>query len=561
MDLDTIMSNIYGQSAAQNFDSLNFSLRGGSMRELIVPRYVSVESLNKRTVKAEKLYEMTGGNRNAIYTGGKKSVEEMIFDGVEYIENEVLKQFIHEFHLHGLVNAIRPGSVLVIPSKKTLTKWLEDLDAEFKKEKIETGSPEASAWLVQHALPYRECIFDLPLRASEKENEGFEFNVPEAFPSKGSKTIVRRHNRGGHKFYFRFNSKDEIEVSNNRRMEDPKVLKLLGKCAKNVFVLFGDLPEAVADTNVVTAAFTGGAKTAHLRNKFIKLVNKNDGDIEMAAYEFLGSLKMKTEDIAKHYSGSFVNSAFEVIFACEDGECETPEVEAVTINKVHKKHQDIVRKYRSRKGVIKMDKVPAALNSVLGMCSKCDSGALANRCFVEKMSGLYKSCGERSYNMSADIASSICMNADTFNAADKVKYAFSVIDGLKSNQTGFYSHKTVMGSPLVEVAYNALSAHPFIGHKSKEYAPLPLNAFEDDVEVIEKVVEKEVVKEVPVEKEVVKEVIVEKIVEKPVPKSESEDEDEEEEDEDVMNIKDAEGSEDEEKQAEDNIVDALASFL
>lgn len=556
MNLDTIMSNIYGQSAVQNFDSLNFALRGGSIRELIVPRYVSVESLNQRTIKAEKLYEMTGGCKNAIYTGGKKSIEEMIFDGVEYIENEVLKQFIHEFHLHGLVNAIRPGSVLVIPSKKTLNKWIDELEAEFKKEKIETGSPEASAWLVQHALPYRECIFDLPLRASEKENEGFDFNVPEEFPSKGSKNIVRKHNRGGHRFYFRFNSKDDIEVANNRKMSEPKALKLLGKCAKNVIVLAGDLPEAVADSNIITAAFTGGARGALLRNRFVKLVQKNEGDIEMAAYEFLGSLKMKSEALAKFYSGNYINSAFETIFACEDGECEVPDIETITINKVHKKHQDIVRKYRSKKGVVKMDKVPAALSSVLSMCTKCSSGALANKCFVDKMNGLYKSCGEKSYNMSADIATSLCMNADNFNAVDKVKYAFSVIDGLKNNQTGFYAHKTVMGSPLVEAAYNALAAHPFIGHKSKEYAPLPLNAFEDDIEIVHEIVEKEVVKEVPVEKEVVKEVIVEKIVEKEVVKSESEDEEEEDEDDDVMNIKEVEADD-----GENDVADALSAFL
>jgi hypothetical protein len=551
MNLDTIMSNIYGQSAAQNFDSLNFNLGGGSRREMIVPRYVSVDALNARSAKAEKIFELSGGYNSSMLFGGAKKSDDITFDGIEYIDDANLKAFVHEFHLHGLVNTIRPGSVLVVPSKKTLNRWLDELEAEFKKEKIEKDSAEASVWLVQHPLPYREYIFDLPLRASENDNEGFDFVVGQDFPAKSSPGIIRRHNRGGHHYFFKFTARDDIEIANNRKMADSKSLKLLGKCSKNVYVLAGDIPEPQMESNVVNAAFSGGAKPNH-RSEFVNMVRKYNGDIELAAYAFIGSLNAKPEEIAKHYSGNFVQSAFELMFAGEADEFNGS-VQRVSINKVHKKHEDIVRKYKCKKSQIKMDKVQKAFDGIIDMCRKASNGALANKIMMDKMGSLYRSIGEKEYNMKSDIAASICMNADAFDAVDKVRYAFAVCDGMNT-QTGFYSRSARMGSPLTEAMYNALSAHPFIGNKSREYAPLPLNAFEDETDVV--------VKEVPVEKIVEKEVIVEKVVEKKPEKEQTKERDDEceeeceEDDDDPMGIKEVEDAED-----GDDVVDVLAAYM
>jgi hypothetical protein len=228
-------------------------------------------------------------------------------------------------------------------------------------------------------------------------------------------------------------------------------------------------------------------------------------------------------------------------------------VQRVSINKVHKKHEDIVRKYKCKKSQIKMDKVQKAFDGIIDMCRKASNGALANKIMMDKMGSLYRSIGEKEYNMKSDIAASICMNADAFDAVDKVRYAFAVCDGMNT-QTGFYSRSARMGSPLTEAMYNALSAHPFIGNKSREYAPLPLNAFEDETDVV--------VKEVPVEKIVEKEVIVEKVVEKKPEKEQTKERDDEceeeceEDDDDPMGIKEVEDAED-----GDDVVDVLAAYM
>lgn len=528
-DLNRIMANIYGDSLNANSLSRTFSLSlsGGASRATIKPnvKFVDVHVQNARDIKTSNLYSAMTTNKHfdGGFTGGAKA-ETVVSEIKDFAsaESEDAHRFYLEFMLYPLVSTCRFGSIIVVPKTSTLTAMISDLHAELKKAGIERLSPEASKYLILSSLPYKRYIFDQPAKQNSN-NDGYEFYFPKKYPNSTATATVMRMSRANVVYYFDVSDAKEVKVSTSPDMKKYNTLKFVRRTEKEGYLLQGDLPEPSNESSSnVTASFKGGSRSVKrnvLRNHFMRLVNKHN-DIELAAHEFIASLKIPAAKMTQFYSGNYIHSAFNVMFACENGECECEGVEKCSDKSIERKHNAILRAYNPRKSVLNKDKIKQAFSVIVSGANK--SGSNANKYYVKNMKSLYSQIDAPISQFMADVATNICV---TNNNIDGVKYALDIADEITAvdqeiDTNSFYSKSFSGGSKLVEILHHELCKAPFIGNKSREYAPLPisLGAFEDvaqEVPVAPKRVEKE-----EVEKEVIEENVVEALVEE-------EDEDEE----------------------------------
>lgn len=505
MDLNSIMSNIYGENAPQNFDSLHLS--GGN----IVHRVAKIKYLDDDTksittdnndvssyiaaaysFKANKISPII--NNAFSISGGAKQTKTKIYSSAEYVEDNELKAFIKEFDLHYKVVNVKKNTIFVVPSKATLQIMIEEFKDKLKKEGIEEYTQEASIYSSKTELSYKNYIFNVYGKNGEnkKTDDVDNYKVPAGFPDTGEcKTVLLRTNLLSNIYYFKFISESEIRVSTNENMTKYSTLKFIAKAANECFILKGDLPPASStkSSNVVTATLSGGNKINYLKNYFLSLVQKNEEDIDSAAYKFIGAIGAAEDDIqetakklSKYYSGDYLHTAFSIL--ADNQEFDVDEnVKDKTVDKVH---SAIIDYYRPKKSVVKTNKVNEVLPMIYRNCKSSPSGKEANKMFVSTLKKMYNTISAPSYMMRADIATALCKQNSNFqsvrnalNVIDEVKKIEdnpTAFDGPENNSSYFNSsirlnNRSVI-SPLVSTIYGAISSSPFIGSIAKEYTPL-----------------------------------------------------------------------------------------
>lgn len=522
MDLNSIMSNIYGENAPQSFDSLHLS-GGNIVRRVAKIKYLDDDTKSTTTdnddvssyiaaaysYRANKISPII--NNAFSISGGAKQTK--IYSSAEYIEDEGLKAFIKEFDLHHKVVNTKRNTIFVIPSKTTLQKMIDEFKDKLKKEGIEEYTQEASLYSSKTDLPYKNYIFNV--YGKNGENNDTNYHVPAGFPDTGEyETILIRTNLLSNIYYFKFISESEIRVSANENMTKYSTLKFIAKAANECFILKGDLPPASDKkaSNVVTATLSGGNKKNYLKNYFLSLVQKNEEDIDSAAYKFIGAIGAAEDDIqetakklSKYYSGDYLHTAFSIL--ADNQEFDVNEnVKDKTVDKVH---SAIIDYYKPKKSVVKMNKVNEVLPMIYRNCKSSPSGKEASKMFVSTLKKMYNTISSPSYMMRADIATALCKQNSNYqsvrnalNVIDEVKKIEdnpTAFDGPENNSSYFNSsirlnNRSVI-SPLVSTIYGAISSSPFIGSIAKEYTPLlmtkskshkefkPKKAFEDDKNV------------------------------------------------------------------------------
>ena len=504
MDLNNIMRNIYGENASQSFDSL--SLSGGKInykRAKVkyldeISSYTEPHEYENEISMSYKASKIQSNMFNFSYLSGgsKKEEKEIILPSAGYTNDSDVDLFIKEFYLEYLVANPHKNTIFIIPSSSTLKKMVDELHAEFKQENISPYTQEASKYVAGKDLSFKNYIFDVYGKESPN-NEDFPYRVPEEFPNiNNSNATLRRTNRLSNVYFFKFESESKISVSINKDMTGSASLKFIGKAQNEVFILKGDVPPSNGKSNKSNIlTLTGGAKHKNsLRSYFVKLVRKNNDDLDAAAYDFIGSIK-DARKIAKYYSGDYLHTAFSIM-ATNPGDPNNPEngngpsdpnPTQVEINtepspdEVADTHQAIINEYTPIKSQIKMDKVYDILPRILKNTKMSKSGIEASKNFISTLRKMYKTTSAPDYMMKADIATALCKKS---NNIDGVRNAFQVIDAIDNldaaesensylNSTIKMSQKSTL-SPLVNTVYNAISSSPFIGSLAKEYTPLPL---------------------------------------------------------------------------------------
>ena len=508
MDLNAIMSNIYGEGSSQSFDSIGFS--GGNIKQ----HRASVKYLDGINTEVQpedpqpSTYELEQGYRasklfNAFpdiaLSGGAKEGDK-VFPSAEYIDNSDLQKFIKEFYLHYLVVNAHKNMILIVPPANVLSKMIADFKAALKKEGIDDCSPQASQYAAKTDLPFKNYIFDVYGRSSAN-NDGFLYQVP--YPEKPSKDVYRRTNRASKQYFFRFDG-GKIEVADNDKLTNANSLKFLGKCDRAVLVLQGEVPPAASGkSKVVAASMAGGAKRNVLKSCFLRCV-RNNHSLDDAAYEFIARVSKASgaDKVAKFYSGDFAHCAFSILAASAEGE-ENFDFDAADNLQLENEHSAIIDRYRPTKNIVKMDKVQAVLPKLLrDSTTRASNGVSANKAFISNLRRMYGAIQAPKHMLAADVATALTKNNESYDSIRNALSIMSAVDEVVDNDNNDNGSNTMTGgsiyassfksgtattTPLINSVYNALSSSPFIGSIAKEYTPLLIqpaasmrrSAFED----------------------------------------------------------------------------------
>ena len=513
MNLDSIMSNIYGEASSQRFDKvsllkthLKIARRGGNIKfvdsadgpvpETAPPRQPAPNA-------ASESYSLSGGKRTR---GG--GPEPPIVNDPMHIKDNTLQEFINVFHLYYTLSNAHTNTILVIPSSKVLEELKDDYYSKMKAEGItDPSSKDASLFAAKHdGLAFKNYIFDVYGRESEN-NEGFEYKLPSGFPNPEVKVTIRRTNRANNVYYFKADG-DKVEVSANRKMTKPVELKIIGKCDRSGFVFKGDLPNpeggSSGKSNVVTASLTGGAKRAYnkeLRNYFDRLLIKHHNNVQAAAEDFIpsvmlsevactGNISKAASRIASHCSADIVHSAMSILFSADDEEKDkegTPVVPEVPKESFSPADKDaackaILDHYVPNSSSFDMQKASNAIRGIYAKSTESMSAYDASRSLVSGMMSVY---GRYPVSMfKADVATAILSSRRINN--DTMSHIYAVADSINDivNRTNYTSqsrnplfreqastHRGI-SSALTNTIYNALSFRPFIGINAKRGVPM-----------------------------------------------------------------------------------------
>lgn len=506
MDLNTIMSNIYGENAPQNFDSLGLSggrvtYKRANIKYLDEDRKPPIGNIDgeeselaiHQSFKASKLMSIVGGKL--------KKNDASIITSAEYVEDSDCQTFIKEFYLHYLITNPHKNMLLVIPSSSTLKTMVSDFKDRLKKEKIEPYTVEASRFAAKNDLPFKNYIFDV-YGKDTNDNAGFVYQVPRDYPDKAVSDILRRTNRSSKQYYFKFGASGKITVSDSDKFSKTADLKFIAKCDRDVHVVKGDLPTISASkkSKVISASLAGGAKNKHmLAHEFLRSVRKYN-NIDDAAYNFIARVSKASSpsNVAKYYSGDLVHCALSII---ADNKLDIIEPSQNEILNEDDEHGKIIDNYTPKKSIVKMDKVKAVLPKILKYSEHSSTPQQANTTFVQSLSKMYSTVNAPDWMMKADVATSLIKNDDSIMG---VKHAIETMNDIDCNNgcpcegkgddlnlslSGGVKINGKMSTPFINSVYSALSSSPFIGLVAKEYTPLLNNsqkvdsksAFEDKI--------------------------------------------------------------------------------
>ena len=490
MDLNTIMSNIYGENASQSFD--NISISGGHIeRRLARVKYLDQDaqepnntSITNSYSKPNKYY--TPNMRMNMTGGADDDFEELV--SIFAIKDKRVNDFIEAFQLHRTVLRQNPYAIIVIPTKDKLKQMSDEVNAALKEKGLTLGTTEAANFMATHDFTYKNYVIDIFVG---KDNDGRPYRMDNDFPKKGSNTVLKRTTRANTVYYFVFKSADDITVATSDDMKNALKLKLLAKVRNNNYVLYGDLPpnDGRTKSNIMTVTMSGGNKDNQLRKYFLSLVSHYN-DLDKAAYHFIGAIAAGSEanpkKLAQYYSGDYIHTAFSIIADNKPFSIN----KNVSNNKLNKMHSIIINNYTPVKSIIKMDKVNAVLPAIYKNAKLSKTGLQASKTFISNIKKIYNSINAPKYMMLADIATSLCRYN---NNAEAVNNAYQLMNEIESlpetdkekndfktnylNSTVKLSDKAVI-SPLMDIVYTAISSSPFIGFVAKEYTPMlmaPIN--------------------------------------------------------------------------------------
>ena len=490
MDLNTIMSNIYGENASQSFD--NISISGGHIeRRLARVKYLDQDAHEPNNTSTKNSYNKPNQHhtlniRMNMTGGADDDFEELV--SIFAIKDKRVNDFIEAFQLHRTVLRQNPYAIIVIPTKDKLKQMSDEVNAALKEKGLTLGTTEAANFMATHDFTYKNYVIDIFVG---KDNDGRPYRMDNDFPKKGSNAVLKRTTRANTVYYFVFKSADDITVATSDDMKNALKLKLLAKVRNNNYILYGDLPpnDGRTKSNIMTVTMTGGSKENQSRKYFLSLVSHYN-DVDKAAYHFIGAIaaggESNAKKLAQYYSGDYIHTAFSIIADNKPFSIN----KNVSNNKLNKMHSMIINNYTPVKSIIKMDKVNVVLPAIYKNAKSSKTGLQASKTFISNIKKIYNSINAPKYMMLADISTSLCRYNNT---AEAVNNAYQLMDEIESlsetdkekndfktnylNSTVKLSDKAVI-SPLMDIVYTAISSSPFIGFVAKEYTPMlmaPIN--------------------------------------------------------------------------------------
>jgi hypothetical protein len=503
LNIAQILKNIYGEGSTQSFESLNFKPvkhTPPNIKYIDDPGYSDKpESRNPAPTNEDENYEdvlkeddiytngnLVGGAAASRRRRGGRNDLTVLFSPV-YTNNKDLHDIMVNFTLAYTFVQPKPSAIYIIPPSEVLRKAIDSYSKELSKENLKNGTYEASKYFSSSDNTIKRYLFDW----KDREVDKMLYNIPSNFPDDKTEVPLKRMNRKSETYFFTFKSLDDIKVSLSSDMSKSNKLDFVAKCQNSVYVLKGNLPDySSKGSSVVARVKKHRGKKA--RHAFLRLVKAYD-DLDVAAYHFIGgyalsqgglSNKSLISDLAKHYSGNFIHTAFEILAAMPDDNYWDNVFEDESVLKVHKA---IMKEYKPTPVSDAEAKIEGWKHKLKDIYDDSkdyrQNGISMNNYFINNLKKLYKE--QPLETLKADIATAYCNHTTN---SDKINYAIDLMDFLDSytnNHTDYnnslisnkyedntsatsYYHNT----PLVSTIYQALNDMPFVSVQAKDAVPI-----------------------------------------------------------------------------------------
>ena len=487
---DAIYTNLYGNVATQSVESLS----GGAKRSSRPTSYVaSVLDADSQLIKKSMTIE--GGVAKV------KDADNVYKSPYYYIKEKNPKalEWITATDLIRICACPQKAAIIVIPPASEMKDQINAVNEALKSEGLDPGKIAANEYIVSHSFPHKHYCLNV-YGKDHPDNKEFAYRVPSKFPESGSEDIIRRTARSSAAFYFKCIDKNKILVSANEKFTSPNTLKFAAKCADQVFVFEGQMPEPTEFSpkkDLVVAG--GGSKEAppmdSYRKYFARLINYRHGDINAAAYDFIGALSIvgvPTKDLAKHYSSNYTQAAFEELFSLEnmlksikDGSSSDKSyyiLKSIYENaKIDDAHETIQKAYKPKTKKLSVRKAQEAMRDIYNTAQRSKNGAEANAKFINGMEKIYSEL-DNAECFKADLATSVVQSRSGIQAFQD---ACNLVDALAEckDKKSIFNEEIVTGgegksdkvsTALMNTIYENMYSSPFVGILCKETIPLPV---------------------------------------------------------------------------------------
>jgi len=487
ISVDNIYKNIYGENSSQSFtDSSIFG--GNKHKNNNVYNILYVDDTDRGSVQNESLLEYSKSNRHMYRMnggGGKNKDEFPVYARPSDFSsiNSEFRKFEDEFQLTGTFSHPNPNGIYICPNESEFKKMKEEVEKHLKSHDIEPKSTNALRELSKNEFMYKSYLFDVFI-GNNTNGKDTNYSIPDEFPEEGSNKVLRRKNRRDEVFYFVFESSSSIKISPDKDMSKPTKLKLLGICDHGVVILQGVVPESKETQpreKKVISNLSGGALINKNVEYFRKLIYNANGDVESAAYNFIGAAGINEDQcgngykkIAKHYSGDFIHSAFSILF-----DVNTSPLEMIYGDEdIDDAHLSILNEYEPQKLKYNLSNSKKVLSSIYKDTKhNASDGYSANKLFISKLHKLYSKFGGPEI-LKADIATAITKKDNSIYSFDEAVSVVNAMDEFEANKVSsinetIYSDNTSSTKTmLMKSLYNSLTSSPFISLYVRASVPL-----------------------------------------------------------------------------------------
>lgn len=420
--------------------------------------------------KANQL--MGGAKRNTRSNTVLNKVEDTGM--IEYCDNTNFTKFLKSFYLYQRVAQSYSSAVYVIPTTKKLDAMIKEFNNKLSEKGLTPKSAEAKKFANTEDLPYKRCMFIV-----------FPYDSDDRYKLDNSKMvdfgIARRVNLLSEVYWFKYIDPETIEIhnSNPRGKSEHTVAKLTVQGSSGTFVFEGDLPEAKEFYDKPIVKRLNGGCDVETMCEYI-----DNGDTQQeGALNFISAvscMKKTNKEICQQYiSGDLVNSAFNVLFACEDKSSDEFNLSGGNVDNFNESDMEsaanelLDNQELTNQTYDKSEYVTKFRNMYELVAKKNLSPAESTKLYKNKLKNLYKNLGTSV--LKADIATALSRNGYSMKDSYEIANNIDENNGLEQftdiSKLEFIGDELYYTSKFNSIINSALVSAPLISLNARTYHP------------------------------------------------------------------------------------------
>lgn len=414
--------------------------------------------------------QMMGGNKK------RTTIRKLEDTGmIEYCNNENFNKYLKAFYLYQRVAQSYSSAVYVIPESKKLDKMIKEFEDKLAENNLTPKSSEAKKFANSEDLPYKRCMFIV-----------FPYDSEERYKLDSSKLaefgVAKRVNLLSEVYWFKYVDPETIEIHNAhpKGKSEHTTVKLTVQGSSGTFVFEGDLPEPKEFYDKPVIKKLSGGCNIKTMEEYIE-----NGDTQQeGALNFISAISCMNSNnktiCQSNISGDLVNSAFNVLFACEDK--SSSDFSLIGGNKennfdeedMEKMSEELLDNQEIRNETYDKSEYVGKFKNMYEVVAKKNlSPSESTRMYKMKLKNLYKNLGTSV--LKADIATALNRNGysleDSYEIANNIDEDNELEQFTDITKLEFIGDDLYYTSKFNSIVNSALMSAPLISLNAKTYHP------------------------------------------------------------------------------------------